>query len=320
MPANVRHEADLLQAGWIPLCAGERNETTEVTQLEAKTHSWNVVPSSVIERGVPLRLSGQARLVADCIYETSADGYALYCFPIVATSPLNRSDLQEELSEPLKLTLHHPIVSYDIDFDNSKLAILTRSDEGDICLTICHQDYCCLESLRTGSVGTSKQYEFREVEINGPSVLVSLGNTVQVFDWTENVNPSGEGSWHRLWTRNDDAYTRLDHLYVRASLLSPHVVSCTVLFTKFPFASSSTGDFIFREGRFELYRLDQLVPKVADAIIPSMSVHYFKLPIPQITRKYVFFNVGGKHALEDYLATGRDGPMIIQTFGEKVSI
>ncbi|UZJ56798.1 hypothetical protein CBS101457_006118 [Exobasidium rhododendri] len=262
----------------------------------------------VKNRHVERKLSGEARLVADCIYETAADKLSLYCFHVVAVTPLEAS-LEEELSEPVELSLHHPIIAYDIDFEEGVVAVLSK-DGDELCLAVYRQSNVSFELIHSGSVAADNSYDFIEVQINGGSVLVSLDNLLQVFGWRRKAAIGSEYPWHRIWTRNDES-TRLGGWYVRASLLSAQVVSCIVLSTY-----RTIGSMRVRHGVIELYRLDQFVPRVADILLPEAFVDALQPRILQAARKYVSFDIGEKHALDGYLERGCDTPVIIQVFSE----
>jgi len=311
LPGNVQHEANLLQANRWPRCADEGKGDAKATPRLKKGNSlWNRVPMVVGEGSKARNLSKEARLVGDLIYDVSLDGLSLYCFHIVASE---KKRLEEKLSEPCELSFDHPVVSYDVDFDAAILAVLGKGSEG-LYLSIHRYSQSSFDTLKSVLIDTKTDYEFKEVQVNRSSVLLSLDNFLQVFDWKIEMASDSILALHRQWSRNSNG-TRLGGWYVRATLLSPQVVACIVLSTY-----RTIGSMRVRHGVIELYRLDQFVPRVADILLPEAFVDALQPRILQAACKYVFFDVGGKSALNDCLEKGYDGPVIIQIFSETVSV
>jgi hypothetical protein len=311
LPLDVKYEADLLQANrWPRSIQSSKGTTEKVERLR-----WNRVPPLIQNRGSTTTLSKEARLFGEKIFDVSSDRLSLYCFQILRVKKVQSGTCRggEELSDPMQLSLEHPVVSYDVDFDEGVLAVLTEKLDG-FTINIYKLSPSSFELIQSGPVEAENIHDFKEVQINGSRILISLDNILQVFEWKKQGEQDRESALHRVWIRISTG-TRLGGWYVRASLLSPQVVACTVLSTY-----RTIGSMRVRHGVIELYRLDQYVPRVADILLPEAFVDALQPRILQAACKYVFVDVGGRRALQDCLERGHDGPVIIQTFSETVSL
>lgn len=302
LPHNVRHEADLLLANQWPHL-GSRHCTLPLSQSKG----WHCVPTEIQEADSAIMLSGAARLHGECIYDVAADGLSLYRFQIVACK-----GGADQLSDGVKTSFEEPVLCYDIDVDENVLVILAASATG---LRLSVLDLSSKTVKQTLIVDKECGSEYRYVGVNGGSVLVSLDNNVQVFDWKQrHTATEGAVTVQTKWARQSKE-SSLTGKYVRASLLSPDVVACTVLSTL-----RTIGSMRVCQGVVELYRLDQYVPRVADILLPEASVDALQPRILQDPRSYISFDLGGKTALQECLARGHDGPAIIQTLSDTVRV
>jgi hypothetical protein len=315
-PYDVRHEANLLHRNQWPQVSKNSEVEANGGNQSRRSLIWNEVPSIVPTGTSSTRLSKQARLIGDQIYDVTSDAMSLYMFQIQTAKGISDGDAscKEELSKPVILRHEFPILSYDADFDEGVLVVLTECIANGLRLFVYRCNYLDFTLIRQEDIDSEFNTEATEVQVNGASILVSLGNSVKVYDWKMSVRSDSKANLGYRWKR-ECIDTRADGWYVRATLLSPDVVSCIVLQIQ-----QTIGSIITRQSWIELFRLDQYVPFVAKIVLPERMMDALQPRLLQAANQYISIDIGGKKALEDALSSGYDGPAVIQTFSVTVSV
>lgn len=273
-------------------------------------HRWRQVPTSVSKAECKIGLSRKARLIGDSIYDVAEDGLSLHAFDISRQSNIDRID-EHQPEANFSLSLSAKVLSYDVDLDE-KVIVLLMSNTNGLFLSLRSLDHPNKTLAESTLSNLQPSADISEVIVNGSSILISLGNHLHVWKW------KGDEGLRRIWSRSQTSVETTNQAtgwYARGSLLSSDVVACVLLYTY-----RTIGSMRVSQGVMELYRLDQFNPKVADITLSEISVDALQPRYLQDPYSYISVDAGGKTALTEYQKRKVDHPMIIQTFGETVSV
>lgn len=302
LPANLRYEADILAGSQSIWRRGRETET------EVVTVNWNRVPHEIEQSNGIVSLSKTAKLFQDQLYSLSEDAKCLYYW--LATPP-EKGPGQDK---PASICFDESVLAYDVDLDAGILAVIVDGRDNYLYLLVYQHDNHADTLLQRHHLGRKGHYPtLVALEVNGSAILLNIDNDVHVYDWRRR-SEDGKGG-RCIWSRKATAERHSEGWYVRGTLFSSQVVACIVISTYRTIGSMRIG-----HGVVELYRLDQMVPRVADIILPGSHVDALHPRLLQDPYRYLTFDLGGKTALRDCLQRRYDGPALLQTFSETVSI